>query len=409
MNHSLVELHTVGVSIHDCSLDVLERIVKTVLPSLSDFFGNRPEGCGVGVLSTCNRFEIYSLVAKDVVGRLYGLFYNAGVDSGTLFAAAGEDAVRHLIEVACGIHSIAFGEPEILDQVRSVQVMGRGFYRQNLASLFKQVYEACRRIRAAAGINGTNSIATLSVKFLMDKIDIKTSSVLVVGYGTMGKKVVRELKDNGVSKIYVICRNTKGPAVENMNIEFKKLDSLPNIITDVDAVISATSAPNYVITAETFKHLPKNKRLVVIDLSLPRNVDPSITLLNGIELYNIVDLIPIAERIPRVMLDRVKFTELVNIESKHIYTSLKVSLAVEEVLKDFRMRAESIRLKELSEAFKRLTGNIEHDKAVLDMFSRSLVNKLLHNPTVAVRKIVNNGAHHQFIDAIREVFGLGAE
>jgi glutamyl-tRNA reductase len=264
-------------------------------------------------------------------------------------------------------------------------------------------------IRAAAGINGTNSIATLSVKFLMDKIDIKTSSVLVVGYGTMGKKVVRELKDNGVSKIYVICRNTKGPAVENMNIEFKKLDSLPNIITDVDAVISATSAPNYVITAETFKHLPKNKRLVVIDLSLPRNVDPSITLLNGIELYNIVDLIPIAERIPRVMLDRVKFTELVNIESKHIYTSLKASLAVEEVLKDFRMRAESIRLKELSEAFKRLTGNIEHDKAVLDMFSRSLVNKLLHNPTVAIRKIVNNGAHHQFIDAIREVFGLGAE
>jgi glutamyl-tRNA reductase len=409
MNHSPVELHTVGVSIHNCSLDVLERIVKTVLPSLSDFFGNRPDGYGVGVLSTCNRFEIYSLVAEDVVGRLYGLFDNAGVDSDTLFAAAGEDAVRHLIEVACGIHSIVFGEPEILDQVRSVQVMGRGFYRQNLAFLFKQVYEAGRRIRAAAGINGTNSIAKLSVKFLMDKIDIKTSRVLVIGYGTVGRKVVQELRDNCVSKIYVICRKTAGSVEENINIEFEKLDSLPNIITYVDAVISATSAPNYVITAETLRYLPKNKRLVIIDLSMPRNVDPSIALLNGVELYNIVDLIPTAERMPVIMLGGARFAELVNRESKRIYTLLKASLEAEEVLKNFRVRAENIRLRELSEAFDRLTGNIEHDKVVLDMFSRSLVNKLLHNPTVAVRKIVNSGVPHQFIDIIREVFSSGAE
>jgi glutamyl-tRNA reductase len=151
MYDSQIELYAVGVSIHECDLDLLERVVKKVPLSLLDFFGNRPDGCGVGVLSTCNRFEVYSLVAKDVVGRLYGLFYDAGVDSGTLFAAAGEDAVRHLIEVACGIHSIAFGEPEILDQVRSVQVVGRGFYRQNLASLFKQVYEACRRNKGCCG------------------------------------------------------------------------------------------------------------------------------------------------------------------------------------------------------------------------------------------------------------------
>jgi glutamyl-tRNA reductase len=78
-------------------------------------------------------------------------------------------------------------------------------------------------------------------------------------------------------------------------------------------------------------------------------------------------------------------------------------------LKNFRVRAENIRLRELSEAFDRLTGNIEHDKVVLDMFSRSLVNKLLHNPTVAVRKIVNSGVPYQFIDIIREVFSSGAE
>jgi glutamyl-tRNA reductase len=408
MHISQIELHAVGVSIHGCSLDVLERVVKTVPRALSDFFVNQPNGYCVGILSTCNRFEIYSLAPEDVVYRLSGLFYNAGVDPNTLFVAAGEYAVRHLIEVACGVHSIAFGEPEILDQVRAAKVVGRGSYRQNLASLFKQVYETGRRIRTVAGIDGTNSLAVLSAKFLTDKIDIKTSRVLVIGYGTVGRKVVQELRGNGVSKVYVICRKTAGSVEENVNIEFEKLDSLPNIITYVDAVISAMSAPNYVITPETLRYLPKNKRLVIIDLSMPRNVDPSIALLNAVELYNIEDLTPTAERMSMIMLGGAKFAELVNRESKRIYTLLKASLEAEEVLKNFRVRAENIRLRELSEAFDRLTGNIEHDKVVLDMFSRSLVNKL-HNPTVAVRKIVNSGVPYQFIDIIREVFSSGAE
>jgi len=404
-----VELHLVGVSIRDSGLDVLERVAKTVPLALSDFFGNRPNGCGVAILSTCNRFEIYSLAPKDVADFLKGLFYNAGVNPDTLFVASRKNVVKHLIEVACGIHSIAFGELEILSQVRAVQVMGRGLYRQSLVPLFKQVYESGRRIRTVAGINGTNSLAVLSVKFLTDKIDIKTSRVLVVGYGTVGKKVVQELANNGVSQIYVICRNTTRSVMENIELEFKKLDSLPDVITSVDAVISATSAPNYIITAETFRYLPKDKRLVIIDLSLPRNVDPSIVWLNGIKLYNVADLITTSERIPPVILDRVKLAELVNSESQRIYTLLKAFLQAEEALKRFRVRAESIRLGELSEVSKQLTGNIEHDRAVLDTFSKSLVNKLLHDPTVAVRRIVSSGVPPQFFDVIREVFGLGVE
>jgi glutamyl-tRNA reductase len=105
MHGSPVEIHLVGVSIRESGLDVLERVVKTVPLALSDFFGDRPKGYGVCILSTCNRFEIYSLAPKDVADLLMGLFYDAGVNPDTLFVASGEKAIRHLIEVACGIHS----------------------------------------------------------------------------------------------------------------------------------------------------------------------------------------------------------------------------------------------------------------------------------------------------------------
>ena len=92
MKGSRVELHVVGVSINDCSLDVLERCVKTAIHALSDFFANRRNGYGVGILSTCNRFEIYSLAQEDVVDSFKEIFFNAGVDSNTLFIASGENA-----------------------------------------------------------------------------------------------------------------------------------------------------------------------------------------------------------------------------------------------------------------------------------------------------------------------------
>jgi len=403
MDSRSLNLILVGLDLKSTSLSNVEKAVKKltwdrVVDACQRVYGRY----GVGILSTCNRFELYILSYSGDFKCIVESFYKAGISRDSLYVLEGERAVKHLIEVACGCRSIAFGEAEILDQVREASVYGTYIEAKGVSMLFQYGYETAKRLREKLHLSGDISLAGVAVKLLSSMLADKGSRVMVVGCGRTGRKVVKELQNHGFSQIVVLARN---PRSYDPGVKVEPLDNLNNIIADVDAIITATSSTNYLITTQTVKNI-SNGRKIIIDLSLPRNVDPEITLqLPRAELYNIEDLIPVAETLQLDSPLKEELSRLIDLEAQRIFEKIK-SLEVEEIIKNIWTWVEEIRVKELSRTFKLLTGDINRDRDVIEKLTYRLVSKILYKLTLVLRQMPSDRKPY-YLEFVRKAFGVG--
>lgn len=407
MHRKSLNLLLVGLDLRRNNLHEVEKAVKHLT---QDKIVNRCKLCygqyGLGILSTCNRFELYLISYSKDENHLLELFSESNIDKNSLYIKSGEDAVKHLIEVACGGRSIAFGEAEILDQVKEAPTYGNNIFLQGIRTLFQKTHETAKMIREKLDIDGDNSLGKIAVQLLSSKLEDKNARITVVGYGTVGKKVVNELQKQGLSNIIVTTRKPEKITVNTRSLKVKKLDNLPEILTYTDAVITATSSTNYLISDKTVKNIPKGRRVIIIDIALPRNVDPHITLQHeNIEIYNIEDLIPVAEQLSPYTEKMEELSKIAGVEARRLFRGIK-ALEAEEIIKDIRRWVEEIRVKELTKTLQLLTGDINHDREVVEMLSHRLVNRILHGPTVAIRQMAHNGYSQDYLDIIRKAFGV---
>ncbi len=373
-------------------------------------------------LSTCNRVEFYA-ACQDPNGAakllLDFLSHNHDLARETLekhiYTPTDQDAVKHLMRVAAGLDSQVVGEPQILGQVIEAHEMAVSAKTAGpiLSALFRAAIHAGKRARSETGISASaasiSSVAVQLAKRLFG--DLGNCQVLLVGAGEMSELAAKVLVKEGVSGIH-ICSRTYQRAYElatRWGGQAFTLDQLSDQLTQVDIVISSTSAPGFIINHDdvAMAMQARNGRpLFLIDIAVPRDIDPSSADLACVHLHNIDDLRTIIDQNLGARRSEVIAVEAIVEQEAGEFWRWFQSLAVAPTIADLRRRLDAVRQAELNRLLGKLGDIPQEQRAAITEFSARLMNKLLHEPTVRLKDEAANGNGIAHITAIRHLFGL---
>jgi glutamyl-tRNA reductase len=414
--HHLVCL---GLSHRTAPVEVRERIGA---------LGAGAERCPVvlehAVLETCYRVELYARLTTGVedargelvesLSAIHDVPRELLVDH--LYVHSGEDAARHLCRVAAGLDSLVLGEAEILGQVREAfeSSAARGSVGPGLALLFRTAISAARRARAETAI-GANPVSASSMALSLAAGtlgDLRGRRLLVIGAGRIGLQTLKAAEGRGVSHLTVANR-TKERAAEvarPFGAAAHGLDELETLLAEADVVVTATSSEVPIVSAAAVAAAMASRPgpLVVVDLAVPADVERAAGVVEGARLFDVDDLRAGLDDAMEARLREVPSVETIVEEELEVFARKHRELDVEPLLTELRRRAESIRERELRRA---LTDLGEVDPVVaerMDLLSRTLVKKLLHDPTVRAREQAGSGSATEVADAVRDLFGITA-
>ncbi len=418
----------VGVSHQTAPLALRERLAlsRDAIGAMLAQFGcgrdSRPIGVSeLVVLATCNRLELYAAGSAQAADILLDRVASAtGVPRTELDAVAyvyeGDDAVRHLCRTAAGLESMIVGESQVLGQVSDAlaTAMAHGAAGHALTTIFRGAVRAGRRARVETGINHNSAtVSSAAVKLATSVVDdLASATVLVVGAGQTAELAVRALQQRGAERI-VICSRTREhaeqltDAVGGAVIPFEQL---ADALAAADIVVASTSAPHHLITrgmVASALWLRPDRPLVILDLAVPRDVDPDVASVPGVWHVDLDDLQRnVAEsrderagEIPRV-------EAVVDEETRAVADALR-QLGAQPLIADLRHHAEAVRRTALEQSRHHFAHLSEADRAAIAAFSESLVNRLLHEPMRRLRHDAAEGQAAGYAMALRHLFGLG--
>ncbi|MCS7034148.1 MAG: glutamyl-tRNA reductase [Phycisphaerae bacterium] len=369
------------------------------------------------VLFTCNRFEVYAASGKGSTGQIIELLSrHCGMSASqlmpSLYRHEGDAVVRHLMRVAAGLESLVLGEAQILGQVsQSLRHAQRvGSVGPVLSRLFSSAVSAGRQARTRTGIGRhTLSISHAAVLLVRSLIDLRSARVLVVGAGEMAALAARAFRDNGAAGILIANRTPARASAlaQRVGGTTVAMENLPRLLSEVDAAVLATASPRPILSSMDLSEAVAGRRseLVLVDLGVPRNVDPSAAPPTGVRLVVVDEL---RQVVGEHMLRRQ--SEIAQVEAlleTHVSRFLNWwrSRHVAPLLTDFRRQADRIVEAELGQALRRLRSDDPQVQTVMGRLARRLARKLLHAPTVALR--FGEGA--DVADAFRRVLQPGNE
>lgn len=392
-------LTVTGLSFRGAPVDVRERVLiadSALGPALAAL------GHGI-ILSTCNRTEIYQLTDRpasslDAARFLQQRFGDAEVLGSYLFELTDSQAVRHLFAVAAGLDSMVIGEPQILGQVRAALQAAEtaGTAGPVLSRVFRQAIRAGRRARSETFVGrhalSVSSAAVELARAVFGSLD--GCRALVVGAGEMGELTVRALADHGVGVVAVANRTlaTADTLARRFGGEAVPLADLVPSLAAADIVITSTDAPGFVINRGTVeKAVPArgNRPLFVIDIAVPRDVDPAVRSLPNVFLYDIDDLKARCEVNREERRREIRPVQrIVDEEVAEFEAWLRTRRVIPTVVA-LRAQAERARQEELAEALRKLRHLSAADREVVDTLTRAIVGKLLHAPTVRLKELAS--------------------
>jgi glutamyl-tRNA reductase len=384
-------LTVVGLSHRTAPVELRERVAvsaEELTEALQDL------GQGV-ILSTCNRTEVY-LPDGPAPGRRFfaGRLGPAAVDPSALYQLSGEAAVRHLFAVAASLDSMVLGEAQILGQVRAALAAAEAQKTADpvLARAFREAIRVGKRARAETFV-GRHAIsvsfaAVELARSVFGRLD--GCRALVVGAGEMGELTARTLAGHGVGVVAVANRTPAHAAglAARFGGRALGLDELVPAMNDADIVISSTDAPSCVIGAAEVTAATAgrgDRPLFVIDIAVPRDVDPTVRDVPGVFLYDIDDLKSLCDH-NRTQRQREvhRVQQIIDAETARFAAWWRSRQAVPTVVA-LRARAEQVRQEELAEALGKLRHLDAADRATVAALTRAIVNKLLHQPTVRLK------------------------
>ena len=377
----------------------------------------RHAGRGV-ILSTCNRTEVYSVVrdAEHGSAAFDGFVSDElGVDPEYLrphlYTLGQDEAVTHLFRVASSLDSQIVGESEILGQVRDAfgTASRAGMAGGALAHLFHSAIRTGKRARTETAI-GRNalSVSRACVELARRSLgDLASKRGLVVGVGEASRLAAQALRDAGLTSLTVANR-THAHAVElagDIGGEAAPLADLPRLLVEADVVVTSTGAPDFVITRAQVEEAVErrgDRPLLVIDIALPRDVDPSAAAVPGVQLYTLDDLEAIAEANRREREAESTKVEVIIAEEVARFGSWWDARGVTPTIAAIRRSAEEVRSSEVRRTLPKLNGLSPEQAERVDAMTKALVKKLLHGPTETLRE----RRDESFTQSARELFGL---
>jgi glutamyl-tRNA reductase len=419
-----MHLLLIGVSHRTAPIELRERLdfsARGLHEALAALAG-RPSGAEAAVLSTCNRAEVYLACENLDRGRGDAEQFFADFHRLTheelrphLYAKTDAEAARHLFRVAAGLDSLVVGEPQILGQVKDAY--GHANLQQTtgplLKRLFTSAFTAGKRVRAETRLaEGAVSVSYAAVA-LARKIfgDLKDRTVLVVGAGEMGKLTALHMKSQGIRKMLITSRTATHAVglAQAMEATVIAWDRLVGALSESDIVITATGASAPIISRpliETAMRPRRHRPLFVIDIAVPRDVDPRAGNIEQVFLYNIDDLqAVVVENVSRRTAEVDQAEAIVTEEVDRFRNWMQSRGAIPTVVA-LRQRFEAVRRAELERLEPKLTGLSPEARARVDEVTRLIVEKLLINPTEQLKSLSDGETIAAYTDVLNRLFDL---
>ncbi|MFN0153610.1 MAG: glutamyl-tRNA reductase [Gaiella sp.] len=414
-----MKLVLVGVSHHRAPVELRERVALDAEGAAS-LAASLADDCEVCVLSTCNRTELYlagesperslASVGADALLALAGP--HAAAVAAVIYQLEDESAALHLFRVAAGLDSLIPGEGEILGQVRDA-FAGAATAGPLLDRVFRMALHAGRRARVETGIGESPASVPAAAAALAQQVFERLDGrrVLLVGAGRMSELTAKNLRSRGA--IVHAVANRGGERGQELATRLGShaitLDAVVDAVTEVDVVISSTGAPGFVLTEAdlaTGLRRRRGKPLLLVDLAVPRDVEPGLSRYDGCFLYDIDDLEAVVDsalagrRAEAVLAERIVATEAVR------FREWQASLSIVPAITSLRALAESIRTSELRKAEARLAGLGSDERSAVEIVTAQILNKLLHLPTVRLKESAVGPDGVVYAETVRYLFGL---
>ena len=407
LNHKTASLDLRG------KLSFAPEIVEKVLHDARTILHVRE----IVLLSTCNRTEVYLFgnVSDHQIVTWLAMIKGTEINalSECFYSFRNEHAVKHMIEVASGLDSLVLGEPQIFGQIKSAFSVAKeaGTVSVNLEKVFQFIFSAAKRVRTETAI-GKNpvSVASASVN-LASKIfsDLGEAHALVIGAGETIELVAKHLVDNGIGKLTVANRtlNRARSFSERFSADVILLSDMPEMLKTVDILISSTASQLPILgkgAVEFALRRRKYKPMFMVDIAVPRDIEPQVEELADVYLYNVDDLADFIEDNVKARNIEANVAKVIISEEVNSWRNQHKGLMAIKTIKEFRTSAEKIRDLETDRALIALDGGKNARDVVMEL-ARSITNKLLHTPTKNLKRAGEEG-RHDAINATKELFNL---
>jgi glutamyl-tRNA reductase len=414
-----MQIHVVGVNHSTTPIEIRERLAVSsdhVPDALSLLRKYISQGL---ILSTCNRTEVYSIPNSGGSSqpgidflKAWANISNADL-SPYVYCYHSEAAVRHLFRVASGLDSMIIGEFEILGQVNQSLEEARKarMVEHPLRNLFHQALRVGRRVREKTGISkNALSVSSVAVALAAKAIgDLTRCKALVIGTGEAGRLVAKALKERGISQITTTSRSydkasTLAAALGGSSVD---IGSLGRELATCDIAISCTGAPHLILDLKSVENAMQARShhpLVIIDIAVPRDVEPQVGQISNVFLYDIDDFTHLSELNRKQRETEIKKAmELIEAEVKR-FTTWWQAMEVKPVISSLVRKAEDIRQTQLDMTLKKLRHLSAEEQQSLEAMTKAIVQKILHDP---IQHLKNN-AHRRadYITLVNDIFQL---
>jgi glutamyl-tRNA reductase len=386
-------------------------------------FKELPEVQEAIILSTCNRVELYANVldvekAAESIKAFLAEFHSINRSSldKALYIYVDIDAVKHIFRVASSLDSMIVGEPQILGQLKdafeiALEKKATGIL---LNKLMKKAISVAKRVRTETRIAENAVSISFAAVELARKIftDLSERSFMLLGAGEMAELAARHLISNGVKEVLVSNRTYKRACdlAQEFNGRPVKFEEFIHEMVHADIIICSTGAPDYILRKNEMHKVMKDRKqrqVFLIDISVPRNIDPEINGLENVYLYNIDDLQGVVDA---NVFERQKEAEKAEeIVEEEIETFLKWQSSLDSIptIKALRERAEEMKKEELDRLLNKVAGLGEKDREAIEYMATALMNKLIHPPTAALKD--SSEDKESLVALVRKLYGIDEE
>ena len=416
----MIQFFVYGINYKNCPVQIRETLHFREKRLPEAFQGIRREWPSVEtlILSTCNRVELYfsteeTGLTSEAVTDFLASFH--GIDpcqfQSFVYRYEGREAVRHLFRVASGLDSMVVGENEILGQLREAfrAAQNAGTVDSVLYRLSERALRVGKGVRTQTKINeGAVSIPSVAVE-LAEKIfgRLRGEKVMVLGTGEMSELTMQNLKEAGADLVYVVSRNEeRGHSLaEAFGARWVSSESWTDRMVEVDILMASTSAPHPVVKREAVKRAMEERRhrpLFLIDIGVPRNIEPEINTLDDVYLYNIDDLQEVAQSNLRLRRKEIRQAEALIEEAVEDYLGWVEQLQAGPTLQSLQEYFDSL----IAEELERLGPLVPGEKKRFEEFARRLRSKFLHAPFEALKESSRTGSVRRTLESLHTLFRL---
>lgn len=420
-----MKLLITGLNHKTAPIEVRERLAfeEKALPDALDRLRRQPGLIEGMILSTCNRVEVAVTAEEDTNAEAAVEQFLAEARSierswvtPYLYRHDGSDAIRHLFRVASSLDSMVVGEPQILGQLKSAYALAkdRGTVNGFLDLLLTRAFNVAKRVRSETEI-GENavSVSYAAVELAKDIFgSLQGKRVLLIGAGEMAESAARHLRRAGVSEIVVANRTRErsealAEAFQGRVIDY---DAFPSVLREMDILLVSSAAPHYVVTREQMQAvlgLRRNRPMFLIDISVPRNIEPNVNEIDNVFLYDIDDLGKVVHSNLQGRIEMAEQAEeIIREEVERMMHRLKTREVAPTII-SLQEQLERVRAAEVEKMRAKLGSLSPQQEEAVEAITRGIINKIAHGPIAELHRQAAAPEGAGLITVIRKLFRLG--